>query len=363
MHYLILIILVLMCVAGFLLFTRITLTKGGDGSEDGLRASIIIPARNEENNLPHLLDSLMEQTIKPHEIIVVDDFSSDRTYELAAGYEVKVIKNTELPKNWTGKTWAVWNGFKEATGDIMVFLDADVRLSPDALGVLLHTRAEVGGAISVVPYHTTKRFYERFSLILYILGIFAFTSPFERRSRVKGLYGSCIVVSRVDYEKINGHGSIRSELLDDLNLGKKLSSAGIRIKNFIGHRYVYFRMYPNGLQSELQGFGKGAVLSTATLRPLTIIAIAAWIVGLLASGFATPALLIAGSRYFPVFAVGYLLYTLQIFYFLHYSGRYGFLIPMLHPVSSVFFIVVMIYSACQVIFKGSVTWKGRRIKI
>jgi glycosyltransferase involved in cell wall biosynthesis len=350
-------------MAGFALFARITLSDRLSGTEDELRVSVIIPARNEEKNLPFLLDSLMEQRVKPYEIIVVDDFSSDRTYEIASSYGIKVIKNEELPENWTGKTWAVWNGFKAATGDIMVFLDADVRLSPDALGVLLHERSEAGGAISVVPYHKTEKLYEKLSLILYILGIFAFTSPFERRSRVKGLYGSCIVISREDYEKVNGHGGIKSELLDDLNLGKKLSSAGVKIKNFIGHRYVCFRMYPYGLKSELQGFGKGAVLSTATLRPPTIFAIALWIVGLLASGFAAPALLIAGNRCWLAFAAGYILYTLQIFYFLRYSGRYGLLMPVMHPVSSIFFIVVMIYSACQVIFKGSVTWKGRNIKV
>jgi hypothetical protein len=170
-------------------------------------------------------------------------------------------------------------------------------------------------------------------------------------------------VSRADYEKINGHGSIRSELLDDLNLGKKLSEAGIRIENYIGYRYVSFRMYPGGLRSELQGFGKGAVLSTATLRPLTILFVAVWIIGLLLSGFITPVLLITGNAIAGLFGAIYLMYTLQFYYFLRYSGTYGFLMPLLHPLSSVFFIVVMIYSAYQVTFRGSVSWKGRQVKV
>lgn len=363
MVYLFLILLICTCLIGFILFARIRLMEDGDTSHEDFKASVIIPARNEENNLPLLLESLNAQTYKPYEIIVVDDFSTDKTYDIASGYGVKVIRNTELPENWTGKTWAVWNGFKEATGNIMVFLDADVRLSSKALEVLLKTRAKNSGALSVVPYHKTVRFYETFSLVLYILGIFAFTSPYERKSRLKGLYGSCIVVTREDYEKINGHGSIKSELLDDLNLGKKLSKAGVQIKNYIGYQYVSFRMYPNGIRSELQGFGKGAVLSTATLRPLTILCIAVWIVGLLASQFVTPILFLAGSTYTLPFAFGYLIYTLQFIYFLRYSGKYGWIMPVLHPIASVFFIIVMIYSAYQVLFRGSVTWKGRQVKV
>lgn len=363
MLYLYLILLICTCMIGFVLFARIRLMEEGDTAQPDFKASVIIPARNEENNLPLLLESLQAQTREPYEIIVVDDFSTDKTHEIASGYGVKVIRNTELPENWTGKTWAVWNGFLEATGNILVFLDADVRLSPKALEVLLKTRAKNGGALSVVPYHKTYKFYETFSLILYILGIFAFTSPFERNSTQKGLYGSCIVVTREDYEKINGHGSIKSELLDDLNLGKKLSQAGVPIKNYIGYQYVSFRMYPYGIRSELQGFGKGAVLSTATLRPLTILCISVWIIGLLASQFVTPVLFLLGSAYVLPYAIGYLIYTLQFAYFLRYSGNYGWIMPVLHPISSVFFIIVMIYSAYQVIFRGSVTWKGRQVKV
>jgi glycosyltransferase involved in cell wall biosynthesis len=351
------------CLTGFVLFSRIRLKEQEGVPDKNDKVSVIIPARNEENNLPILLKSLQEQTRKPYEIIVVDDFSTDRTYEIAESFGVKVIRNTELPENWTGKTWAVWNGFQNALGEIMVFLDADVRLTPDALRVLLQARDRVKGAVSVVPYHTAPRFYEKLSLILYILGVFAFTSPFEQRSRKKGLYGSCIVVSREDYEKINGHDGIRSELLDDLNLGKKLSGAGVSIENYIGYRYVSFRMYPGGLRSELQGFGKGAILSTATLRPMTILLIAIWIIGLLLSGFITPVLLLMGNSYAVFFGAAYLMYTLQFYYFLRYSGTYGILMPLLHPISSAFFIVVMLYSAYQVTFRGSVSWKGRQVKV
>jgi 4,4'-diaponeurosporenoate glycosyltransferase len=359
----ILILLACSCTFGFVLFSKVLLDNQSGSKNTDIKVSVIIPARNEENNLPLLLGSLKAQTLTPHEIIVVDDMSSDNTYEIAESFGVKVIQNTELPENWTGKSWALWNGVKESTGDILVFLDADVRLAPKAMETLLNARANSGGAISVVPYHRTKKFYEKFSLIPCLLGVLAFTSPFERLSKSKGLYGSCIVMTKEDYSKIEGHDSIKSEVLDDLTLGKKLSDAGIHVENYIGYNYVSFRMYPNGLRSELEGFGKGAVLSTATLRPLTIICIAIWFIGLLAVEFVTPVLMLTGNTYAIPFILGFIFYTFQIIYFLKYSGDYGWIMPLLHLISSVFFIVVISYSYYQVAVTGSVTWKGRQIKV
>lgn len=359
----ILIIFIAECIFGFILFARTRLNGNDELIGKERKVSVIVPARNEEKNLPHILGSLKKQTYIPHEIIVVDDFSSDATGEIANKYGVTVIQNTELPEGWTGKNWAVWNGSKRSTGDILVFLDADVRLKPDALEKLLKSREKSGGVISIIPYHHTEKVYERLSLVVYLLGVFAFTSPFERRSSTKGLYGSCIVATREDYEKINGHDSVRAEILDDLNLGKRFSEAGIKVENFIGCGFVSFRMYPNGIKSELEGFGKGAVLSTATLRPATTILIAFWLVGLFAVGLVTPFLLIAGHPWSLPFLIGYLIYTAQIIYFLKYTGSYGIFMPVLHCLSSLFFILIMMYSIYRVSFMGSVSWKGRQIKV
>lgn len=358
----IVVLLALACVSGFFLYSRVLLESEGGPPAAG-KVSVIVPARNEENNLPFLLGSLAAQTVRPYEVIVVDDFSSDRTVETARRYGVRVVRNTELPENWTGKTWAVWNGFLESSGDVLVFLDADVRLAPGALEALLKSREKTGGVISVVPFHETKKFYERLSMLPCLLGVFAFTSPFERRNPSKGLYGSCIVAAREDYLKINGHKSIRSELLDDLNLGKKFSEAGVPVKNYIGYGSVSFRMYPNGLKSELQGFGKGAVLSTATLRPATVLLIAFWIAGLFVSEFAALFLALFGNPLAFPFLAGYMIYLLQIIYLLRSTGRFGWVMPVLHILSSAFFIFVMLYSAYQVVFRKSVVWKGRRIRV
>ena len=353
----------LSCLSGFILFSRVQLPKSGRKTDRNMNISVIIPARNEENNLPNLLSSLSKQTVAPSEIIVVDDFSSDRTAEVASRFAVRVIQNTQLPDGWTGKTWAVWNGYLQSTGDILVFLDADVTLAPRALEALLAARDETGGAVSVVPFHQTGRFYEKLALLPCLLGIFAFTSPFERGSGQKGLYGSCIIISRPDYEKAGGHSSIKAELLDDLSFGRKLAEAGIPVKNYIGTHLVRFRMYPGGLGSLVQGFGKGAVLSTATLRMPTVLLIAFWLVGLLACEFATPFLLLFSHPLAAGFLTGYIFYTLQIIYFNFWTGRYGVTLSLLHVFSSALFLFILLYSAYQVSCLGYVSWKGRHIRV
>jgi 4,4'-diaponeurosporenoate glycosyltransferase len=348
------------CLSGFMLFKKNTLPVYHEASQGLEKLSIIIPARNEEYNLPYLLDSLQSQTVSPYEIIVVDDFSEDRTKEIAESYGVKVIANSALPEGWTGKSWAVWNGYLHATGDTFAFLDADIRLRPNALASLMKARELSKGVISVVPFHHTEKLFEKLALIMNMLGIFTFTSVFERSNPKKGLYGSCILALRKDYELIKGHQSIKSEVLDDLYLGEKFIAAGVPITNFIGYGLVSFRMYPKGIRSEIEGFSKGAVLSTSTLSPKTIVPIALWVIGLVVS---ETIFIFANTSWAIPLLIGYLIYMLQLFYFIKYVGVFGIIIPVFHVVATFFFIIIMLYSIYQVVFLRHVSWKGRHIQV
>ncbi|RAP74722.1 glycosyltransferase [Paenibacillus montanisoli] len=357
---LIFVLLLAAWAAGWFLFRRNTIPDGRHRPSIPGKLSVIIPARNEEGNLPHLLSSLQAQTIGSIEIIVVDDHSEDRTRAVAEGYGVKVIASPPLPSGWTGKNWAVWNGYLAATGDLFAFLDADVRLAPHALHNLLAAREEAGGAVSVVPYHQAERFYERLALIPNVLGLFAFTSPLERTNPAKGMYGSCIVTARPDYETVNGHEGIKGELLDDLNLGGKFMAAGIPVRNFIGHGAVSFRMYPGGIRSEVEGFSKGAVLSTSKLSIGTTLLVAVWLLGLLA---AESAPFFIGTSWALPLAAGYVLYTAQLYFLIRYTGSFGRWLPAVHLLSTAFFLYIMLYSVYQVVVFGRVAWKGRRIDV
>jgi len=347
-------------LCGLVLFRRKLLESGGRKALPGGRVSVIIPARNEEINLPHLLGSLVRQSVQPDEIIVVDDHSEDGTRAAAERYGVRVLSAPELPAGWTGKNWALWNGYLHSTGDILVFLDADIRLADDALEALLATRSRLGGVISVVPYHQAEKFHEKWAMILNLLGAFAFTSPFETSSPGKGVYGACVVASRSDYERIGGHESVRGEMLDDLTIGAQFMRHGIPVHNFLGAGKIRFRMYPHGWRSELEGFAKGAILSTSSLSPWTLLFVIVWIVGLVASE-SFP--LFYGTQLFVPLLAAYVAYSLEIFYFNRSVGSFGLMHPLLHVLSLLFFLVVVAYSLYESVILKKVAWKGRFIDV
>lgn len=352
---------IILCLfTGLFLFRKKLLTYNGEIPKTTEKLSVIIPARNEEKNLPKLLQSLQDQTHPPDEIIVVNDQSTDRTKEIAESFGVKVIDNHDLPRGWTGKNWALWNGAMAATGDLFLFLDADISLAPEAIKSLLVTHEKQGGVISVIPFHQTEQFYERFALLTNVLGAFVFMSPFEVKSKRRGLYGPCILTKREDYKKINGHASIRSEVLDDLSLGRAFVQAGIPVQVFLGKDLISYRMYPNGFKSELQGFAKSAVGGAQTLRLPTLIFIILWLIGLILSE--SFIFFLHTHLFLPLF-IGYLLYTIHIFYIIKDIGNFGLIIPTFHILTTIFFIVMFIYSAYQTMFRKSVLWKDRYIPL
>ncbi len=136
------------------------------------RVSVIIPARNEANNIKKLLDSLKGQASQPYEIIVADDQSSDGTAHIAEMKGASVIKPLPLPEGWHGKSWACSEGAKAATGDILIFLDADVAVQQKGIEKL--TAAFEDRCLDVLtlqPYHETKHFYEQFSAFFQLISI------------------------------------------------------------------------------------------------------------------------------------------------------------------------------------------------
>ena len=119
---------------------------------------------------------------------MVDDQSEDATAEVGERYGCKVIRSRELPEGWMGKPWACWQGANAAVNDILLFLDADTYLEPEAISTLLSNFLEKEGLLTVQPYHTVKRIYERLSAIFNIIvlaGMNAFT-PLQINNKTGG---------------------------------------------------------------------------------------------------------------------------------------------------------------------------------
>jgi 4,4'-diaponeurosporenoate glycosyltransferase len=342
---------------GFLFFWRIPYPRSsGKLNETRLRISIIIPARNEEKNLGCLLQSLKDQTLKAHEIIVVDDHSADSTAEIGRKAGCTVLSSSDLPEGWTGKPWACWQGVHQATGEIFVFLDADTSLEKEGLSKILSTYLEHGGLLSIQPFHKMEKIYERLSAIFNVAimaGMNTFTFWGSRR-KPAGAFGPCMVCSRQDYFAVGGHEKVRGEILESIPFGREFLKAGLKVRCYGGKGTISFRMYPEGLRSLIEGFGKGFGTGAGATSLVVLFMMVCWITG----GLAITRHLLQAAFWTTLD----IFYILQMHWMLRRIGNFGFYTPLFFQIPLLFFVVLFFSSLLRIFVVRRVSWKGRMIK-
>ena len=217
------------------------------------RVSIIVPARNEEEHIAETLRLLLALDYDNYEVIAVDDRSTDRTGELMdqmAGTPqahgcLKVLHVAALPSGWLGKTHAMWTSGKLATGDWLLFTDADVLFKPDSLRrALAYAQQERADHVVVFPRMIMKRPGEKM-MIAFFQTLFVFghrpwkvADPETRDHMGVGAF-NCI--RRSVYEAIGTYQALRMEVLDDMKLGKVVKNAGYRQRNVFGGDLISIR--------------------------------------------------------------------------------------------------------------------------
>lgn len=324
--------------------------------------SVIIPARNEAENLPLLLEDLRNQSYKPFEIICADDDSSDTTAQIAASNGVRVISLHNKPDGWIGKTWACQNGADAARGDLLLFLDADVRLAQNGIQRLMQTYSQRGCTISVQPYHRTETWYEQCSILFCLVQIAANGTSLPKPMGV-GLHGPVILVSKTDYNIIEGHESVKNSIVDDLALGKRLRDSGIPYCLYVGDSDISYRMYSGGLRSLFQGWTKN-ILSGAVNTPAPLLGMMFfWIASM--TSVPIHAALFAGSGNWPwliLYSMLYILWAAVLYVLARHAGYFRLLPIVLFPSLLIVFYVIFSASIIKGILGLKVVWKGRVVR-
>lgn len=334
-------------------------------SKDGLKCkpkiSVIIPTRNEEKNLPLLLESLQVQSLKPREIICADDDSSDGTVAAAKSFGAKVITLRGKPEGWLGKTWACYNGADAATGDLLLFLDADVRLGHSGLSKLAQAYSDFGCTISVQPYHTTERAYEQFSMLFNLIQIAANGTSLPKPSGV-GLYGPVIMISRFDYEKIGGHSAVKCCITEDMALGHRLKAESMPYRLFTGDEDISFRMYGGGIKSLLQGWVKN-IASGAVDTPAPIFwMVFFWIASVISVPLHLLLFALNGGLLWLPYLLLYIAWVVVLSFLGTKAGRFKTLAYIFFPIPAAVLLGVFIVSMFKKAFGFKVIWKGRAIE-
>lgn len=341
---------------------------GADPSDEIL-VSVCIPCRDEERNIERVVRSVLASGHARLEVLAYDDESTDRTGEILRTLatedpRVRIVHSVKLPAGWVGKQHACHRLAQASRGDWILFIDADVRLEPDAIGrAMAFARRTRASLISTFPRQITATPGEALivPMIFYLLiGYLPFKSM--RRTLSPSASAACgqfILVERNAYFETGGHKAVRDSMHDGVKLPRLFRRAGHRTDLFDGTSLCHVRMYA-GFAQTWRGFAKNAYEGLGSLRLLIFLTtlhlavhIAPWLLFpvLLLTSNVGPAL---------AFAAGAVL--LQIVQRLLLTIRFGHSAALapLHPVSVA--LLTMIQWHSYVLHRSSGrSWKGRTL--
>ncbi|KQS64830.1 glycosyltransferase family 2 protein [Modestobacter sp. Leaf380] len=273
--------------------TRLLRTPPADPPATTRRVRVVLPVRDEEAEVEGCLGGLAAQRgVARMEVVVVDDGSTDRTAQLVAAHPVELRTATPPPVGWLGKPNACAQGAAGSDADVLVFLDADVRLEPHAVAAAVAVLDAQGlDLVSPWPRQRAETAAERLVQPLQ-QWLWATTLPLrlaERAGRpsMAAANGQFLVVRREAYERAGGHGAVRAEVLEDIGLLRAVKRAGGRGVVVDGSMLATTRMYDGwpalaagyekSLWSALGGSSLGSLAAGAALT-------AVWVLPPLAGG-------------------------------------------------------------------------------
>lgn len=224
--------------------------------------SICIPARNEEAVIERCVTSALKQDYEQFEVLVLDDNSTDNTTHILSQLSriianLSHLKGREKPVDWLGKPWACHQLSEAAKGDILVFVDADVWLEPTVLSNTVSLLNE-NDAITIWPEQKLESFWENMIIPLIYFALFTLLPAkyVERlprwmpsflhntfRTKFVAACGQFFAFNKTSYDSINGHESVKDQVVEDMELAKTLKSKNMKLSMMHGEQAVYCRMY------------------------------------------------------------------------------------------------------------------------
>jgi chlorobactene glucosyltransferase len=246
----------------FLFTPRLSLVR--KRAECAPRVSVVIPARDEERCIERAVRSHLSQAYPDFEIIAVNDRSSDRTGDILAALaledsRLRIVTGSEPPAGWLGKPHALHLGASAATGEVLLFADADVVYDPRTLGEAVSLlESERLDFLALLPHFDTEGFWESV-LMPYVLGAYfagiGFLANIDWPRWAAAGGGAGNLIRRPVYEALGGHAELKDSVVDDVHLALRAKRAGFRTRAVRAEDRVSVRMY-RGLFEVVNGFTK-----------------------------------------------------------------------------------------------------------
>jgi glycosyltransferase involved in cell wall biosynthesis len=331
------------------------------------RVSIIVPARNEGADIEQSLTQLLHLDYDNYEVIAVDDRSTDCTGEIMDAMEatapasgiLRVVHIETLPSGWLGKPYAMWTAANLATGDWLLFTDADVLFKSDSVRrALAYAQVESADHVVLFPQIIMKQPGERM-MIAFFQALFVFGHRPWKVADPKAKdhigVGAFNLLRRKVYDEIGTYQALRFEVVDDMKLGKVVKEAGYAQRNVFGEDLI--SLY----------WAKGAmgVVNNLTKNFFAVLSFQAWRVVLCCVGLAFLNLM----PFLGVFVShrwGRVPYAIALMsMFLIYAGmsRKSRIPPyyfLSHPVSTVLFLYTLLRSMFLTLRQGGIVWRGTK---
>jgi hypothetical protein len=243
--------------------------------------SVLIPARNEEGNIRATIEAVLANRNLQFEVVVLDDHSTDRTREIVSEYascdsRLRLEASPALPPGWCGKQHACHVLARLARYPLLVFMDADVRLAPDALARMAgFMQSRAVDLASGVPRQETGTFSERLLIpLIHFILLGYLPMHAMRNTRLAAMSAGCgqLFIARRDaYERCGGHARLRDSLHDGVKLPRVFRRAGFATDLFDATDLATCRMYRTNAET-WRGLGKNATEGLAapgTILPMT----------------------------------------------------------------------------------------------
>lgn len=331
------------------------------------RVSIIVPARNEEQDVRATLERLLALDYSNYEVIAVNDRSTDATgtriddvaASKAAHGLLRVVHVSELPPGWLGKTHAMWSAGKLATGDWLLFTDADVLFKPDSLQrVIAYAESERADHVVLFPRMIMKRAGERmmvaFFQALFVFGHRPWKVADPKAQDHMGV-GAFNMVRRSVYDAVGTYEALRMEVLDDMKLGKVVKNAGFAQRNVFGEDLISLR-WAVGAFGMVNNLTKNFFAVLSFQWPRTVAAIIG--LGFLNLGPFVGIVLAHGWARLP-----YAIALVSLFAIYWGMSRRSAVAPyyfFLHPVSTTLFMYTLLQSMFHALWNDGIVWRGTK---
>lgn len=323
--------------------------------------SILIPARNEEENIIQLLTSIKNQDYLNFEVIVLDDHSTDSTYALVEDFaklnlQFRIIKGQELPKDWLGKNFACHQLAQLANGKYFLFLDADEKVERSFINSLIN-RFETRelALLSIFTNQIMVSIGEKLTVpLMHFILLNLLPLRLVRLSSnpaFAAASGQCMFFNARNYLENNWHERVKNQVVEDVEILKLVKQEKYNAEALLGNGLIYCRMYTN-LSESLQGFSKNLLAGFGNNIIILLFYQLLVVIG--------PVILLFNYS-FTLLALPLTLIFLSRIMISYLSGQNVLINLILHPLQMFFFFIISLISIIKYIFKIG-TWKGRQIK-